>query len=81
MYLILDVPESLITGFCLKSIKKKQSLQINEHAVPQHMATQLNTSLCCLGSRDRIITIRLPVGMIHLDVCDGVPRVNQGQPV
>lgn len=43
--------------------------------------TQLNTSMCCLGSRDRIITIRLPVGMIHLDVCDGVPRVNQGEPV
>lgn len=24
--------------------------------------------------------IRLPVRVIHLDVCDGVPRVNQGEP-
>lgn len=46
----------------------------------KHVATQLKTSMWCSESRDRTITIGLPVRMVHLDVCDGVPRVHQGQP-
>lgn len=85
IYLIPDILTTLIRFMFKKanlkiSRNKNKSLQINELPLTQQLATKWNTPMG-MESMDRIITIRLPIWMIHLDVCYGMPWVNQWQSV